>query len=129
MAETKTCPICGNPFSRINHISNDRWRQQVTCSRVCSVVYRKKRTTGDHHVLSPRERSKAALAKRWGWQQADTARYGKSLPIRPTREEEVDAIARFVAERGVKRLDPVEAEVIPARQETQRPQPMAGWRG
>jgi hypothetical protein len=65
------------------------------------------------------------------WQRQNAIAKAKAapIPIRPSREDEEHAIARFVAERGVTRAPPGDQEIIPARQETHRPQPMAGWRG
>lgn len=128
--DSKTCPICSTVFHRNTKcgISNDRWRQQVTCSRACSVIYRKRRATGDHAGGSPRTRSKVAMNRNWEVRKAIAAAKAR-VPLRASREDEEAAIARFVAERGVIRLEPVEGEVIQARQEMHRPQPMAGWRG
>ena len=111
--ESKPCAICGSRFYRGNRVSDDKWRRQTSCSRACAV--------------QSRQRSKAAMNKHWGIQQARAAAKAR-IPLRPSREDEEDAIARFVAERGVTRAPQADQEVVPMRQEQRRPQPMAGWR-
>lgn len=126
--DEKPCPICNSIFPRIYGQSAERWRKQATCSLACSVKYRRARDGGDHDTTQSRERARGAMTKKWEVLRAIAKAKAAAIPIRPSRQDEEAAIARWVAERGVTRADPVQQEVIQARHEATRPQPMAGWR-
>lgn len=124
--ETKTCLSCDGPFSRPKGVSGARWAAQTTCSRHCAVVYRKQNAAGKQMLAQGK--ASAAIASTWRRHQRASERYIQGPPPRLTREDELAAIERFAAERGVTRAEPVVEEVIQDRQENHRPTPMSGWR-
>lgn len=120
--ETKPCASCGKDFARKPDMSPNRWRQQKTCSRKCGQTYRDDSTQS-------RARSKAAMNAHWKYRNAKAANAARIvLNGQPSREAEEDAIARFIAERGVIQCEPAVPQAGPLKQD-QVPQPMAGWRG
>ena len=73
----------------------------------------------------PTNNARKAVTRVWRHMRKDTAQYGK-IPVKATREDELAAMERYIAERGVTRLP----EVVPEdeRQMSKPPAPMPGMK-
>lgn len=129
--ESKPCLAgCGNLIYR-EGMGPKHFAETRCCSRRCAGAYRKgmaataaqQRGMADHM-----RRSKAAMNAHWQIQRERTAAKGR-VPLRVSREDEVAAMERFLAERGVTACPAPEAEADPVRTTNDRPGVMPGWRG
>lgn len=131
MIDSKPCLAgCGNLILR-QGMGPKHFAEKRYCSRACAAAHRKRLREGGGLKIpgQSRERSKAAMTAHWDIQRAIAKAKAARSGTRVNREDEVAAMERFAAERGVTRVEERSREDDPVRTTEYRPQVQPGWRG